>query len=188
VLLGLDAPRRARVLRAWVDALGLPPLPREGLRRIEAEVLAARRDGEPEFAWHGARVRRWRDRLHATVSVPPLDPAWSAAWSGEHPLDLPDGGCLRLVPPIALPDPVRVGARRGGERIRLAGRAHRHRLKHVLQDRGVPPWEREHLPLLTAGTGELLAAGDVVTSAEFERLLDGFGSRLLWSRPGAARR
>jgi len=35
-------------------------------------------------------------------------------------------------------------ARRGGERLRLTGRGSRD-LKRLLQERGVPPWERERL-------------------------------------------
>ena len=185
-LLAMDRPRRARVLRAWIASMGLPPLPREGIRRIEAELLPARRDAGSEFAWHGARIRRWRDRLHAARIVPGLDPAWTCTWTGEAPLSLPDGGVLELDPP--LPKPVTVAPRRGGERIRLPGRAHHHRLKHVLQELGVPPWERDHLPLLTAADGELLAAGDLVASAGFQQFLDTAGARLRWTRPGAPRR
>lgn len=187
-LLALEPPRRARVLRGWIVSLGLPPLPREGVRRIEDELLVARRDGDAEFAWHGARIRRWRDRLHAGRDVPGLDPGWSVAWSGRRPLQLPDGARLQLDPPLAFAEPVRVGARHGGERIRLPGRLHRHRLKHVLQDLGVPPWDRRHLPLLTTSSGEVLAAGDVVVSETLRAVLDAAGARLLWTRPGAPRR
>lgn len=187
-LLAMDRPRRARVLRAWIAHLGLPPLPREGIRRIEAEMVPVRRDAASGFAWHGARIRRWRDRLHAAPLLPGLDAAWTGAWSGEAPLQLPDGGRLQFDPPLRLPDAVSVGARRGGERIRLPGRGHHHRLKHVLQDLGVPPWEREHLPLLTAPDGELLAAGDLVASARFQQYLDASGARLRWTRPGTTRR
>jgi tRNA(Ile)-lysidine synthase len=78
-----------------------------------------------------------------------------------------------------------VRARRGGERIRLPGRAHTHALKHVLQDRGVPPWEREHLPLLFDGDGELEAAGDVVVGARLAARLSAAGVRLHWERRAA---
>src|SRR5699024_10426123 len=40
-LRALEAPARARVLRAWVGLLGLPALPADGVRRIERELLPA---------------------------------------------------------------------------------------------------------------------------------------------------
>ena len=62
-------------------------------------------------------------------------------------------------------EPLRVGARTGGERITLPGRAHSHAVKIALQDAGVPPWQRKRLPLVFAADGELLAVGDVLRSA-----------------------
>ena len=63
----------------------------------------------------------------------------------------------------------------------LAGRAHSHALKHVLQDQGVPPWRRERLPLLSDADGELLAAGDAILSARLDAWLRGRGARLRWT-------
>ncbi|HEY4555376.1 MAG TPA: tRNA lysidine(34) synthetase TilS, partial [Lysobacter sp.] len=60
VLTALPAARRARVLRAWIASLGLPPLPAEGLHRITSDLLVPRRDAQARFDWHGATVRSWR--------------------------------------------------------------------------------------------------------------------------------
>jgi tRNA(Ile)-lysidine synthase len=179
--------RRARVLRAWIASLDLPPLPAEGLRRIEHDLLQARADANARFAWHGAVVRRWRDRLYAHRSITPLDSGWSCQWMGDAELPLPDGGSLRLDPPVRLPAPVCVRGRRGGERIRLPGRAHRHVLKHVLQELGIPPWERERLPLLVGMDGDVMAVGDRVASHAFQAWLDDAGVRLVWTPPACRR-
>ena len=80
----------------------------------------------------------------------------------------------------AFATPLRVHARRGGERIRLPGRTHTHALKHVLQDLQVPAWERTRLPLLSDAGGTLLAAGDLVLSADFDAWLRENGARLGW--------
>ena len=184
-LLALQPARRARVLRAWTRALGLPPLPAEGLRRIESDLLAPRDDATASFEWHGAVVRSWRGWLHAASASAALDPALDLEWDGGTPIGLPDGGRLTLEPSHVLPTPVRIRARRGGERIRLAGRPHSHALKHVLQDLRVPPWTREHLPLLMRGE-DVLAAGDIVVSGGFGEELAAAGSRLAWTRPPGA--
>ena len=73
-----------------------------------------------------------------------------------------------------------VHARRGGERIHLPGRAHSHALKHVLQQRDVPPWQRERLPLLSDPDGTLLAAGDIALSAGFDAWLREHALHLHW--------
>ena len=75
-----------------------------------------------------------------------------------------------------------VRARRGGERLTQPGRANSHSLKHVLQDLGVPPWERERLPLVFAADGELLAVGDLAISARLTDWSRDSGRYLRWTK------
>lgn len=184
--------RRARVLRLWLERLGLPPLPGEGIARLESILLAPAGDTVPEFAWAGAVVRRWRNQLHASRPRAALPPRYQAWWDGSAPLLLPTGDVLELEPAAAggeaprAPWPLMVRARRGGERITLPGRAHSHALRNVLQERAVPPWLRECMPLLCAADGTVLAAGDVVVSAQLERHLADTGLRLRWHCPDHA--
>ena len=180
-LRALPPPRRARVLRRWVAALELPPLPGNGLARIEGELLAAPCDANPRFDWCGARVQRWRNLLHAGTIRGPLAADWSASWDGSTPLALPTGDTLRLLGAQRFDAPLRVHARQGGERIILPRRTHSHALKHVLQDAGIPPWRRERLPLLSDEAGELLAAGDTILSARLVVWLAANGARLEWT-------
>lgn len=205
VLESLPVARRARVLRRWVDGLGLPPLPAQGVARIEAELMQARGDGDARFDWAGASIRRWRDLLHAGPRCESLPLDWRLDWDGKAPVELPTGDVLAFEPAVDAPpglgtdpsadDRPRSGtpprgqagqlvlhARRGGERITLPDRSHSHALKHVLQDLGVPPWERERLPLVSDRDGTLLAAGDLVCSAVFDAWLRARSTRLVWSR------
>lgn len=177
----LPAARRARVLRRWIAGLRLPPLPGNGVERIEKDLLAARADAEASFAWQGVAVTRWRDLLHAGRQRAALPRDWRLDWDGSRPATLPDGGLLQLVGADRLPAPCVLRARTGGERITLPGRGHSHALKHVLQDLGIPPWVREQLPLLSNAEGELLAAGDLVYSARFDAWLRECGARLTWA-------
>lgn len=179
-LLAEAPPWRARLLRAWVAGLGLPPLPGDAPATLEAELLAARPDAEACFAWSGAVVRRWRDLLHAGPEQAPLADDFSVQWSGLEPLALPTGDLLRLEPGLAFDTPLRVHARQGGERLRLPGREHHTTLKHALQDLGVPPWERTRLPLLSHPDGTLLAAGDLLVAGSLQDWLATQGTRLRW--------
>ena len=72
---------------------------------------------------------------------------------------------------------LRIGWRRGGERIRPVGSAHTRELRLLFQEQGVPPWRRERIPLLWHG-GELLAAVGVASSARLAELLPGAELRL----------
>ncbi|TKS53695.1 tRNA lysidine(34) synthetase TilS [Luteimonas yindakuii] len=187
VLGSLPAARRARVLRHWIATLGLPPLPANGVAYIEQMLASKAHDGDACFDYAGTRVQRWRDLLHAGPVRAPLPPDLDLAWDGTSPLALPDGGALRLEAgalALRFDAPLRVHARRGGERIRLPGRGHHHSLKQVLQMLDVPRWERAHLPLLSAADGSLLAAGDRVLSAGFDQWLRTRNARLRWTPPG----
>jgi len=188
VLLELPRSRRARVLRRWIASLDLPPIPANGVAQVEADLLRSWCGGSATFAWSGARLRRWRDQLHAGIDHAPLPRDWCRDWDGAAPLALPDGGVLALTGAERFPDAVRVHARRGGERITLPGRSHTHALKHLLQDAGVPPWHRENLPLLSRPDGTVLAAGDRIVSAALAAWLRASGACLHWTPPpvGAA--
>ena len=153
-----------RLLRRWTAELGLPMLSAQALATISGELLLARPDARAQFAWSGAVIHRWRDLLHAGRPLAPLPDDWRSPWDGTSTLALPSGDRLQLSPPQPFEASVTVRARQGGERLVLPGRTHSSELKHVLQDLGVPPWQRERLPLLFAPDGELLAAGDVALS------------------------
>ncbi|MEO6139155.1 MAG: tRNA lysidine(34) synthetase TilS [Luteimonas sp.] len=177
-LLKLPNARRARVLRRWIGNLKLPPLPSQGVNRIENDLLDAAPDASAAFTWSGSVIHRWRNVLHADIQRAPLPADWQVQWDGRHELPLPGGGVLKLSGADRFDAPMNLHARLGGERITLPGRSHSHALKHVLQDMGVPPWQRERLPLLTTQDGELLAAGDLVYSSTFDTWLRARSARL----------
>ena len=175
----LPGERRARVLRRWIDAAGLPPLPANGIARIERELLHARQDAEARFDWSGTRVQRWRKALHAGRIREPLPADWSQPWDGRSALVLPTGDRLELTGADGFDAPLRVHARHGGERVLLPGRMHHHALRHVLQERHVAPWLRARMPLLSE-SDELLAAGDAILSARMAAWLQARDARLRW--------
>ncbi|PZO07425.1 MAG: tRNA lysidine(34) synthetase TilS [Lysobacteraceae bacterium] len=167
-----------RLLRRWTAQLGLPMLSAQALDTISAELLPARPDARAQFAWSGAVIHRWRDLLHAGQALAPLPDDWRAAWDGAQALTLPGGDRLQLSPARTFDAPLQVRARQGGERLVLPGRRHSSELKRVLQDLGVPPWQRARLPLLFAPDGTLLAAGDVALSGRLRDWLADQGTRL----------
>lgn len=180
-LQALPAPRLARVLRRWSASLALAPLPASGAAWCATTLARPADDRQPRFDWAGCRLQRWRGLLHGGRPLPPLPDDFARPWNGAAPLHLPGGGLLSVhgEPPAAMP--WRVHARRGGERIRLPGRAHSHTLRHVLQALAIPPWVRAQLPLLSDADGRLLAAGDLAFDAHFDAWLREHRLGLRWT-------
>ena len=156
----LSEPHQRNVLRRWLRRLGLPVPDARQLRHILHDALAAAHDRQPRIQWPGGEVRRYRDTLYALP--PPLAHdarqifVWRCETNAYPPLDLPGLGTLRLRPAVGegLRSETLAGIaltirfRQGGERFRPAGRHHSQELKKLLQDAGIPPWERDRLPLL----------------------------------------
>ncbi|MFN2338825.1 MAG: tRNA lysidine(34) synthetase TilS [Gammaproteobacteria bacterium] len=165
VLQDLPEARRRNLLRHWLRTMGFSLPSRAVLGRILAEVLAARADAEPCVHWPGAEVRRYRDDLYALAPLAPPPAGAGRDWAPGEVLELAGGTLradtatgqgLRLTPGTCL----QVRFRQGGEQIRLPGRDHHHTLKQLFQERGIPPWERERLPLLYLGK-ELVVVADL---------------------------
>lgn len=174
-----------RVLRLWMDDLGLP---RPGLDAVNRCLEWATAPGEPGIqTWPGVRLYRYRQLLHAEPDDPLELPEHPLDWDGRSPLAWV-GGRLELAGPATSARRWRVGPRRGGERIRLCRRDQATPLKNVLQDLGIPPWERARLPLLFDASGTLLAAGDLVLSAELEDALGPTAQHLVWCPPDRRQR
>jgi tRNA(Ile)-lysidine synthase len=103
----------------------------------------------------GARLRVYRGKViqdaDVSGSFTPID------WKGEPRLPIPElGGELRFRRArgkgiAASARPLRVRLRAGGERLQPDPRRPRRTLKNLFQEAGVPPWERDRLPLLTSG-------------------------------------
>ena len=166
----LSAARRRNLVRWHARRLGLPVPDERRLATLLEQVLGASADAQPRVRWPGGVARRYADRLwlipEASLQPVPGPLVWPEP---RAPLELGGGrGRLSLAPsttgglrPEALASlPWRVVGRRGGERLKLPGRAGRRALKQLLHAAGVPPWLRERMPLVEIG-GTLAAVADL---------------------------
>lgn len=167
-LLRLSPARQRNALRCWIRARGYRVPSTKQLGLLQAQLECEPRTRHAAIRWRGAELRRYRDALvlRADTALPAMTGAM--AWDGTKPLPLPSiGRQLRLAPAqgqgIARARlngaAFSVRFRQGGETCRLPGRLHHHKLKKLLQEAGVPPWERAQLPLLFVND-ELAAIGD----------------------------
>ncbi len=154
-------PHRARNLLRWFlrqHGLRAPSAARLGA--MQDQFAHAANDARVRIAHGGAELGLHRGRI---VVHSPAVALFEIRWRGEPALALPHG-TLEFAPAtgaglsaaILTQGTIVVRPRKGGERIRLAGDRPRQTLKRLLQVAGVPPWQRDALPLVWCG--DLLAA------------------------------
>lgn len=177
---------RDPVLRRWLRCLGLPEPTHYQVAELVRQLAEAGEDRQPCVRWPGIELRRYRDLLYALapLQLPAAD--WNAAFDGD-PVELPNGlGTLRLVDaadaPVRLDAPLSIRFRRGGESLRLASGGPTHELRDLLQEAGIPPWQRGRLPLLLDPGERVLAVGDLWLSDTGAARLAAIGARLEWTR------
>jgi len=167
-------PARARnLLRRAIAEAGLAAPDAARLDEILRQLVGARVDAGVRIALDGAEIRRYRDAVWLVPAQTAPPAAFRARWDGRPIWPLPElGGTLRFkattgagVSARALDGrPVEVRLRAGGERFQPDGRRPRRMLKTLLQESGIPPWERERLPLLYCG-GKLVAVPGIGVAA-----------------------
>lgn len=166
-LRGLPPPRQRNLVRYWLRRQGFQAPTAMHLDQVLTQVMRDPRSNRAVIRWPGTEVCRYRDELIALTPRGATDSGWRIHWNLTDPLEIPGVGLLRaeksqgngLSSERIGQSPIIVGLRQGGEICRLPGRAHHHKLKKLLQEAGIPPWERNRLPLVYIN-GDLAAIGD----------------------------
>ena len=157
-LLALGEARAKNLLRHCCERDGIGAPGAGHLGELLRQLSTARQDSGVSVRVSGWCFRRYRGRVYFEPERAPSEVC--EAWSGESALPLLAlGGVLRFKPEEGKglsADKLRsaavtVRARRGGERLRPDCRRPRRTLKNLLQERSVPPWRRERLPLVYCG-------------------------------------
>ncbi|MDJ0740651.1 MAG: tRNA lysidine(34) synthetase TilS, partial [Gammaproteobacteria bacterium] len=184
-----DARARA-VLRFWLRTQGLPALPATRLREAVQQLCTARPGAGVEIAWSGLALRRYRDRVWIGMRQLPVGGWPRVAWRGEGlPLGDRRGRVTRTWGPGGI-DPgrwsrgtVEVGVRHSGMRCRPAGRGGTRSFKNLVQECGIPPWLRDHLPVVWID-GRVAAIADCCVCDTFAAADGASGWHVHWQRPG----
>jgi len=163
---GLPEARRANVLRAWLarNAVAMPPEVRPAAR--PPPPWAARDDARVRVEHGGVAIVRHRGEAlierglaPAALAGAPQPPGWQVPWRQEPDVELgAERGLVHFE--SASGEGIRATLasgewsfrpRRGGETIRLGADRPTRTLKNLMQERDVPIWQRENLPLLFHG-------------------------------------
>ncbi len=150
---------RQNLLRYWInDINGLQVPDSRRLTRIQTELIPAAADAQPSIRWPGGEVRRYAGQLYLLRAAPNAS-SGPLVWDLKQTLPLHNGQQLLmkrktgqgLKASLSGAPNLTIRFRQGGERCRPAGRGHRHRLKKLMQEWQVPPWQRDSVPLLYVG-------------------------------------
>lgn len=160
VLRGLSEPRARNLLRYWLSGLGLPAPSAGRLENLLQQLCGSRDDAQVRVGVGDAVVRRFRGEVYVEKGPLAPQPELALTWTLEDTLELPECGGRLLFERVAgeglslarlAAAPVTVRLRRGGERLRPDCRRPHRTLKNLFQEAGVPPWQRQRLPLLFCG-------------------------------------
>lgn len=161
------------IIRHWFRHRGLKMPAQALVGRILTQVVAAAEHRDPVLSGQGYSIRRYRDKLYClkkTVQEVLQDRDWPAGQMMikiSHNQALFCGASSEGILREQWKDAkVEVRFRQGGEKIRLPGRKGHHSLKNLFQDAGIPPWERDTMPLIYLND-TLAAVGDKWISAAF---------------------
>jgi tRNA(Ile)-lysidine synthase len=152
-LAALFLPRAKNLLRWWFSQNQLSMPNSEHLSEIILQLFNAKPNANINIQIQNLRLKRYQQRayLHCERVSEPFD----MVWNGEPYLNLPNGGQLHFKhitgSGLALKygmTKLRITNRDGGERFKPDVLRPTRTLKHLLQEANIPPWQRDHFPLI----------------------------------------
>ena len=164
------APARARNLLRYFLALNHIPMPSQArLGTMLEQLIEASADSQPCIHHANWELHRYQGWIHLASRTNPLKSTLNWCWQGEPQLILKEiGGILNFSgmtgqgldrAKLDQAASVTIRLRQGGEHFRPDCRRPRRSLKNLLQEYAIPPWQRDHLPLLFCGDTLVWVAG-----------------------------
>jgi tRNA(Ile)-lysidine synthase len=174
----LEQVRAKNLLRYFMGVMGAPMPAVAKLDDILRQLLTARNDAMICIHYGDWQVRRYKNQVYVMPLFANFDLDIALSWQGETKLDwLPlqqqlkftstQGSGISVKKIQAMPVIIKV--RRNGETIRPNVGGSARTLKNLFQENGIPPWQRERLPLLYCGD-KLVCVPGVAIAAEFKAL------------------
>jgi len=156
-LLGLGELRARNVLRRWCEVHGAPWPGLAALNELLRQASVSGKSGLINIRFGTWSFRLYRGILHLGPVLPAVPEKFALTWQGEAALRLPGlGGVMHFHPGNGdglsaarlHAGEVTLGLRRGGELLQPDCRRPHRTLKYLFQERGIPPWRRDRLPLV----------------------------------------
>ncbi len=188
-LQSLSQPRAKNLLRYFLATQGAPIPDSTRLAEMLRQLCHARSDAAVRITFGDWQVRCYRGKVYAFPMLLEPDAEFCAPWRGETVLALPElGGSLHFEACMGYglslkklqQATVTVRLRRGAEHIRPDNKRPTRTLKNLLQEHGIPPWQRDTLPLLFCDD-ELVCVPGVAIGYAYRAQPDEAGVMVSWS-------
>jgi tRNA(Ile)-lysidine synthase len=156
----LSISRAKNVLRYWLEMNDQLMPSKDLLEELLRQVLTAKKDATIKIQLSKAfEIRRYQDEIYIVKKNPQNQKNYEMIWNGESKILLPNGSILtfkkvkgRGINLKFLKDnKLKISNRKGGEFFKPDQKRPTKKVKQLLQESDLPPWEREKLPLIFVG-------------------------------------
>lgn len=144
--------RAKNVLRWWLACFAIQMPNTEYLNEILAQLFSAGQDADVDLKLQGYALKCFQHRAYLVKKI--TSQAFDIIWRGEEYIQLPSGvleirvninndGFFSLEK-----NQVNIRSRQTGEQLKIAKNRPARRLKYLMQEAGIPPWQRASWPLV----------------------------------------
>ena len=195
-LLELSAARRRNLMRFLIDERGFRMPHADRLDEALRQATTARRDARPAVNLGDCELKRHHGLIYILPARGAAADGEAVTWRGEREIALPSaGGVLSMVrgrgdgmsAARLERAQVTIRSRQGGEKLQTHARGPRRTVKNLLQEAGIPPWQRERVPFIYCGDA-LAAVPGVAIDVSFAATGGEPSIRPSWRDAASARR
>jgi tRNA(Ile)-lysidine synthase len=156
----LSLTRAKNVLRYWLELNDQMMPSKDLLDELLRQVLTAKKDAELKIELSkNYEIRRYQDEIYLVHKNKQTHKNYEIVWNGEPEILLPNGQKLtfkkvkgRGINLKFLRDQkLKIRNRQGGEFFKPDSKRPTKKVKQLLHESDLPPWERENLPLIFVG-------------------------------------
>jgi tRNA(Ile)-lysidine synthase len=153
----LSNARAKNVLRYWLEINAQLMPSKDLLDELLRQVLTAKKDATIKiYLSKEFEIRRYQDEIYIVPKNKNIQKKYEMIWAGESEIILPNGQKLtfkkvkgRGINLKFLRDQkLKIRNRQGGESFKPDSKRPTKKIKQLLQESDLPPWERENLPLI----------------------------------------
>ncbi len=159
-LIKLSPFRAKNVLRYWLELNDQLMPTKDLLDELLRQVLTAKKDADLKIHLSKAfEIRRYQDEIFIVPKSQHNQKNYEMIWAGESEMILPNGQKLTFKKvkgrginlKFLNEQTLKIRNRQGGEFFKPDAKRPTKKIKQLLQESDLPPWEREDLPLIFVG-------------------------------------
>jgi tRNA(Ile)-lysidine synthase len=172
----LSLSRAKNVLRYWLEINDQMMPSKDLLDELLRQVLTAKKDATIKIQLSkDFEIRRYQDEIYIVQKNQNRQKNYEMIWAGESEIILPNGQKLTFKKlkgrginlKFLSNQKLKIRCRQGGESFKPDSKRPTKKIKQLLQESDLPPWERENLPLIFVGD-ELAAVPNFGIDIKFQ--------------------